>query len=123
MDLQLANTAELLLAFSWLDETLLTIPHVLEGDRPNCNLRLIRVDLGGTAEHVTKKCMQDLSKRQCQKEFNDLVANRRFVQVVLTASCAKQDLIQNSIAKRQWPPGMRFHVFVVPELIQFLSAQ
>ena len=50
-----------------------------------------------------------------------MIVAKRFVMVVLTASPAKQELIQKVIAKRQWPKGMRFQVYVVPELAQLLS--
>ena len=116
-----AEEAEVRTAFPWMPDELLNGIQLLEPSIAGTTLRLVRVDLGGTPEHVTKKCLHDLTVRQTAAEFNQLVAQKRFVQVVLTASATKQELIQKTIAARQWPKGMRFQVFVVPELAQLLA--
>ncbi len=118
---ELATEGELLVAFPWLTKSMLNSPQLIEPADGQVTLRLMRVDLGGTPEHVCKKCIQDVASRQAQSDFNQLVSAKRFVLVVLTATAAKQGLVQKAIAKRQWPKGMRFHVFVVPELAQLLS--
>lgn len=118
---ELATEVELRTAFPWMTEPMFNSPNLLASTDCEVTLRLVRIDLGGTPEHVSKKCVQDIVCRQTQAEFNQLVAAKRFVLVVLTASTTKQELIQKAIAKRQWPKGMRFHVWVVPELAQLLS--
>lgn len=120
LETQLATEAELRSQFPMLVGDSLSGTNVVEVCRPSVALRLIRVDLGGTPDHIHKKCVQDLSSRQTQPAFNELVSQKRFVIVILTASALKQELIQKSLAKRRWPNGMRFQVFVVPELAQFL---
>ena len=118
---QLATDDELIQTYTWMDKSLLHSPQLIERDGTVVTLRLVRVDLGGTPEHVGKKCVHDLSIRQPYVSFNQMVVAKRFVMVVLTASPAKQELIQKVIAKRQWPKGMRFQVYVVPELAQLHS--
>lgn len=121
ISVELATEAELSVAFPWLTQPMFNSPQLMEPAEGDVTLRLVRVDLGGTPEHVARKCMLDVASRQTEAEFNQLVAAKRFVLVVLTATAAKQELIQKAIAKRQWPKGMRFHVCVVPELAQLLS--
>lgn len=118
---ELATDTELRAAFPWMTESMFNSPQLIETAVGELTLRLVRVDLGGTPEHVCKKCVQDVTRRQTQPSFVQLVTAKGFVLVVLTATTAKQELIQKAISKRQWPKGMRFQVFVVPELAQLLS--
>ena len=117
----LADEHELLAAFPWIKADLICGIQLLENSGPHPTLRLLRVDLGGTPEHITKKCVHDLTNRQKFPQFNELVAQKRFVLVVLVASTAKQELIQQAMSKRQWPRGMRVQIFVIPEMAQFIS--
>lgn len=119
LNLKLLTIEEFQHSFPSLDEFAGNGINILEGHGANATLRLVRVDLGGTPEHVSKKCVLDLAARQKNGAFNELVAAKRFVLVVLTASSIKQELIQQAVAKRRWPRGIRFQVFVVPELAQF----
>ena len=119
----LASDEVLTKLFPWIDVTLLTSPQVVETAEQVSTLRLIRVDLGGTPEHVAKKCLHDVTVRQAKPDFNQLVANSRFVLVVLTPTDSKQEQVKKSISKWKWPNGMRFQVFVVPELVQFLASK
>ena len=96
--------------------------HVIESTDGVTTFRNVRVDLGGTPEHVTRKCVADLATRQNDHAFNRIVADKRFVAVVLTATPAKQNLIQRALSKRTWPKGMRFQVYVIPELGLFLPS-
>lgn len=118
---QPANDDELISAFPWMESSMLSGNQAIEDSPPAPTLRLLRIDLGGTPEHIAKKCTSDLASRQTNSSFNELVAQKRFVLVAIAARPTKQELIQKAIAKRQWPKGMRFQVFVVPELAQFLS--
>ncbi|MDZ4848519.1 MAG: hypothetical protein SGI77_04445 [Pirellulaceae bacterium] len=122
LNLKLVTNEEFKVAFPLLDDQVVGGVNVLDGDGANATLRLVRVDLGGTPEHVAKKCSLDLAARQKIGAFNELVGAKRFVSVVLTASSVKQELIQQAVAKRRWPRGIRFQVFVVPELAQFFPA-
>lgn len=121
LPLTLVDSVELQAAFPWISDELGNGTHVIEQANSALDLRLVRTDLGGTAEHIAKKCVQDIANRQKNTAFNALVSEKRFVLVVLTASPAKRQLIQQAIAKRQWPRGMRIQVFTIPELAQFVS--
>ena len=86
-------------------------PHVLE---------LIRVDLGGPADHVARKCANDVLVRIAAKECRDAIANGLFRVVVVTATTDKAAAIQLSLESREWPRGLRLHLSVVPELLPLL---
>lgn len=77
-------------------------------------LAYIRVDQGGTRDHIARKCEKDIRDRQYIPSFRELVETDRFMIAVITATQEKAQLIRQTLAKRSWP--IRFRVEVVKEL-------
>ena len=80
-------------------------------------MELVRVDLGGPADHVARKCAEDLSKRYPLREFLPLIAAHRFRLVVVTATSDKVNAIQRSLNRHSLPKDLQTHFCVVPQLI------
>lgn len=80
------TTAEVLLRCPWLPSVMASAPHCI--DRAEV-LELIRVDLGGPADHVARKSALDLVNRLRISEFPPLVADGRFRFVVITSTSGK----------------------------------
>ncbi len=87
------------------------------------SIRLLRVDLGGTATHVTRKCEKDVARRMQIPTFNAMVKQGRVRIALITLSEAKERQIKNRVGSKTWPTGLRFQIFVVPELIHFVGKQ
>ena len=108
------TTAEVQERCSWLPSSLAGAPHCL--DQANV-LELIRVDLGGPADHVARKCAADMRNRCRIREFPPLVAARQFRLVVVTATTGKANAIQRALDHHYFPAGLLFHFSVVPQLL------
>jgi len=84
----------------------------------NCNvLELVRVDLGGAADHVARKCEADVAARRDERPFSILLAEKRFRLVVVTATTEKAAAIQQSLSQRLWPDDLLLHIAVVSDLL------
>lgn len=81
-------------------------------------LELIRVDLGGTPQHVAKKSAADCSRRMEVPEFRQLIENDRFQFVVLTTTSSKARLIRQAIESMSWEHRVRLHLAMIPRLTQ-----
>ena len=108
------NAAEVKRRCPWLPFSFAAAPHCL--DEANV-LELVRVDLGGPAGHVARKCAADLTERCRIREFSPLVAARQFRLVVITATSGKATAIQRALDHHDWPAGLLFHFSVVPQLL------
>jgi hypothetical protein len=106
--------AEVLGQCPWLTLILASAPHCLD---PAEVLELVRVDLGGPADHVARKCALDLAKRCRIPEFPALVAANQFRLVVITATTGKATAIQRALDRHDWPTGLLIHFSVVPQLL------
>ena len=100
--------------WNWLPSNLTFAPHCLD---QHGVMELVRVDLGGKADHVARKCAEDLSKRYHLREFLDLIAARQFRFVVITSTSDKVNAIQRSLNRHSLPNGLLTHFCVVPQLI------
>lgn len=100
---------------SWLPSELTYLPHCKTSKGI---LELIRVDLGGSPQHVAKKAAADCSRRMEVPEFQDLVRSDRFQLVVLTTTGSKARLIRQAIASMPWDHDIRLHLAVIPRLTQ-----
>ncbi|MFO0979117.1 MAG: hypothetical protein U0996_22090 [Planctomycetaceae bacterium] len=98
----------------WLPEALIKTPHCMDASQ---TLELIRVDLGGPADHVARKCAIDISKRCRVPEFPALVASPLFRLVVITATDGKSAAIQKACARHDWPNGLTMHFATVSKLL------
>lgn len=111
---------EVLAKWPWLKPELAAAPHCW--DEKHAILELVRVDLGGPADHVARKCAVDLNKRRQHREFSPLVAQGRFRLVVITATSEKAAALRQALDRHDWPPRLLIHLSVVPQLLS-LSAR
>ncbi len=107
--------------YSWIPERSRSGVYAWGTANTEGELRHIRVDLGGTPEHVARKCNRDSRVHVNISGFADLVAQCRFVSVVLTSSRSKKLLIESALKKLAWPENTRFQVAVTSELFQLLG--
>lgn len=111
---------ELLADCPWLPIGLAKAPHCL--DVPNHVLELVRVDLGGPADHVARKCAADLTRRRRIAEFTRLLQQQRFRLVVITATQGKASAVQQALDRHDWPAGLPIHLSIVPKLLTLLAS-
>jgi hypothetical protein len=103
----------------WLPARLASAPHCYDAERNI--LELIRVDLGGSADHVARKCAADLSERLAIPEFARTVAQSQFRLVVITATREKAVAIQQALNRHEWPNGLAIHLSVVSQLLSLTA--
>jgi hypothetical protein len=108
------TTAEVLKRCPWLPLYMASAPHCI--DHADV-LELVRVDLGGPADHVARKCAVDLVNRCRIREFPPLLADRRFRLVVITSTTGKATAIQRALDRHDLPLGLLVHFSVVPQLL------
>ncbi len=118
---RLVDSGDLELYWSWIPPKLRRFPYAMLPGADAVQLRPIRVDLGGTPEHVATKCAHDIKLRQQVGGFRALLSERRLVYVVLTSTDTKKDLIKSAIQNRDWPDNTRFEVVEIPDLCWLLS--
>ena len=82
-------------------------------------LAFIRVDQGGTADHIARRCEKDINDRSNMASFRELVQTDRFMITVITASDNKAGIIRETIKRRRWP--VRFRVAVVKDLALLIT--
>ena len=117
----LSSQDEMRVAFPWLPPTILHKANVLSGDETHRTWRILRVDLGGRPDHVVRKCVGDLTPLAECPEFPQLLAERRFIYVFLTASRHKKRTIEQALADRPWPSGIQFQIGLVCELAELIA--
>jgi len=105
--------AELSALFPWLPVELTHAPYCRSQSGV---LDLIRVDLGGSPQHVAKKAAADCSVRWEIEGFRELVEQQRFQMVILTTTSSKARLIRQAIESASWNASVRLHLAIVPRL-------
>lgn len=95
-------------------------PHLLRDDQRQPVVELLRVDLGGTADHVARKVFDDVTTRIQSAEFRPLVRDRLFRFVVITTTTEKAAAIQASLKPYRWPEGLAMHLAAVPDLLPLI---
>lgn len=115
------NSAEVLRVCPWLTPTLADVPHC--ADEQHGVLELIRVDLGGPADHVARKCALDVLKRRRLREFSVVLAKNRFRLVVITATKEKATAVRHALDRHDWPDGLLVHLSVVPQLLALTASR
>lgn len=110
---------ELLARCPWLPPSLAKAPHCL--DQLSEVLELVRVDLGGPADYVARKCAADLASRRRIAEFLPFTAQQRFRLVVITATAEKSLALRQSLERHDWPTGLLMHLSIVPRLLTFIA--
>ena len=111
------TTDELAALFPWTPPALAEVPHCLDESGQPPVLERIRVDLGGTPDHVARRCDADLADHRRLREFSTLLTQRRFRLVVVTGTPQKAVAIKEAIGRHAWPEGLRVHLAVVPDLL------
>ena len=111
--------SEVVLLCPWLPNHLSSAPHCYDGEK--AVLELIRVDLGGSADHVARKCVADLRERLAIPEFARMVAQSQFRLVVVTATREKAIAIQQALNRHEWPDGLAIHLSVVSQLLSLIA--
>lgn len=80
-------------------------------------LEMVRVDLGGTPDHVARKCRRSIASCERVSAFTALCREGRFRLVILTASTGKADAIRLALQSHVWPDGLLLHLAIVRELV------
>lgn len=104
----------------WLAPAMAEAPHC--EDQQHEVLELIRVDLGGPADHVARKCAADVAERRRLREFATLLAQRHFRLVVITATKEKAVAVRQALDRHEWPSGLLIHFSVVPHLLPLAAS-
>lgn len=94
--------------------------YYLDNDGEVTRLAYIRVDLGGSVDHIVRKCRDDIAARQRFDAFDHLMNNGRFAIAIVTARDEKVAKIRDAVRQRKnWP--VYFHVEAVPELVELVT--
>lgn len=105
---------------AWYAPEWMLAPHCLRHRAEGSVLELVRVDLGGPADHIARKCRRDIGLRQRAVEFMPLLARQEFCQVIITGSTQKAAAIQQAIEQHRWPEKLTFRIAVFVSLIPLL---
>ncbi len=106
--------------FDWYRDEWAATAHCVRTTDTADVLELVRVDLGGPADHVARKCVADFATRNQSPVFQHAIENALFRLVVITATADKAAATQLSLHGHLWPDGISFHLAVVPELLPLL---
>ena len=117
---QLLDEKDYASSWTWIPKKMRTLPGAIDPHSDSVILRLVRVDLGGTPDHVATKCAHDIKIRSNIEGFRNLLKPRCLVVVVLTTTENKRQLIMRAIQKRSWPENTRFEVVVISDLCPLL---
>lgn len=106
--------------FGWYRGEWLFAPHCLRSEEGKHVLELVRVDLGGPADHIARKCRDDVERRQLDTQFAELLKRGQFALIVITGATEKAAVIKTALDKHIWPSGMRFRLASFMSLIPLL---
>jgi len=109
------SRGELQTRFPWFPEPWAEACHCL--DESTNILELLRVDYGASADHVARKCGQDIHRRSHSHDFLKLLTAGRFRLVLITATPEKGAALRQALDRHDWPRGMLLHLSVIPELL------
>ncbi len=114
------TVAELTDLCPWLDAPFCSSPHCL--DQGNQVIELVRVDLGGPADHVARKTKRDIRSRRQLEHFDRFVQSGRFRLVVITGTPEKSAAIRQAMNRHDWPRGLAIRLAVVPQLLTIVGS-
>ncbi|HEY2786509.1 MAG TPA: hypothetical protein VGJ05_16205 [Fimbriiglobus sp.] len=92
--------------------------YYLDNDGTVTRLGLIRIDGGGSADHVARKCREDIDSRRTLPAFSRLIEEGRFLIAVATFTDEKVAEIRSQVERLKTP--VRFRLEVIPELVNLL---
>jgi len=107
------TAAELAEYMPWLPNDLSQSPYCVDAKG---QLELIRVDLGGSPQHVARKTTQASHNRLDVPQISELAATGRFQVVVLTTSEEKSKAISKALVACGCTDAVRVHIAVIPRL-------
>lgn len=111
---------ELRQRFDFFEPAWCEAAHVLRVAGSDDVIELLRVDLGGSADHVARKCFADVMARWQSNPFKQLVRRRTFRCVLITCTTSKAAAIQLSLEGHHWPDGLAVHLATVPDLLPLI---
>ncbi|MEZ6100709.1 MAG: hypothetical protein R3E01_17200 [Pirellulaceae bacterium] len=97
----------------WLPRDLSQSPYCVDAKG---QLELVRVDLGGSPQHVARKTTQASHERLDVPQISELAAASRFQVVVLTTSEEKSKAISKALISCGCTDAVRVHIAVIPRL-------
>ncbi len=97
----------------WLPRELSQSPYCVDAKG---QLELVRVDLGGSPQHVARKTTQAAHDRLDVPQISELAAATRFQVVVLTTSEEKSKAISRALLACGCTDVVRVHIAVIPRL-------
>ncbi len=105
----------------WYELKGILVPHCLRRSAERSITELIRVDLGGPADHIARKCKIDINARFVIEEFRELLANGEFQLVIITSATEKASMINSALKAHDWPKGMLFRLVVFTDLLPIIT--
>ena len=94
--------------------------YYLDHDGQTTRLAYIRVDGGGSIDHILRKCRDDIAARLRLEPFEHLMNHQRFALAIVTAREEKAEKIRHAVSLRSdWP--VVFYVEAVPELVELVT--
>ena len=112
--------SEMLTLHPWHKTEWFYSPHCIRRSSDRSITELIRVDLGGPADYIARKCQAELNARFTTGEFRKLLARREFQLVIITGSTEKAAQIDSALTAHQWPDGTLFRIAVFTDLLPLL---
>lgn len=97
----------------WLPEDMRASPYCVAADG---RLDLVRVDLGGSPQHVARKVAATANQRLSIPELADLATRSKFQIAVLTTSAQKANYIAKALKTTDCMDAIRIHLTVIPQL-------
>ena len=97
----------------WLPSDLSQSPYCVDAKG---QLEFVRVDLGGSPQHVARKTTQAAHDRLDVPQITELAAAGRFHVVVLTTSEDKSKAISKALVTSGCTDAVRVHIAVIPRL-------
>ena len=114
------TTSEMMTLHPWHKAEWMHSPHCIRSSSDKNTTELIRVDLGGPADYIARKCQAEINARFIADEFRNLLANREFQLVVITGSTEKAAQIDSALTAHHWPLGVLFRIAVFTDLLPLL---
>lgn len=119
---QRLTAAELAERFPWMERGWFKAPHCIEPNAKSGDcLELLRVVLGGKPDHVARKCFSDISRRQANPGFQELLAQQCFRLVVIAPTRESANSIRLALQNHLWPTGLSIQLSVLPQLLPMLG--
>ncbi len=97
----------------WLPDELSHSPYCVDAKG---QLELVRVDLGGSPQHVARKTTKASHERLDVPQISELATANRFQVVVLTTSEEKSKAISKALVACGCTDAVRVHIAVIPRL-------